>query len=192
MVVGCIVEWEDRILLCKRGIEPRYGMWTVPAGFMENGETTFEGAVRETLEEANARVQIDSLYALYNIPHINQVYLLFRARLLDAQFKAGAETLEVRLFRESEIPWEEIAFASIDAPTTGSMLHSGTWSVGARARRKCFVHTVVVMATPKYPDRSLARIPLSQRMRTDQVGDICTLELDDSLPLEKIVVTSIR
>ena len=113
MVVGCIVEWEDRLLLCKRGIEPRYGLWTVPAGYMENGETTLDGAIRETLEEANARIEIGQLYALYNIPHINQVYLLFRARLLDAQFKAGAETLEVRLFREVEIPWEEIAFASI-------------------------------------------------------------------------------
>jgi len=113
MVVGCIVEWADRILLCKRGIEPRYGLWTVPAGFMENGETTFGGAVRETLEEANARVEVGPLYALYNIPHINQVYILFRARLVDPDVSAGAETLEVRLFTEAEIPWEEIAFASI-------------------------------------------------------------------------------
>ena len=73
MIVGCIVEWEDKVLLCKRAIEPRYGLWTVPAGFMENGETTFQGAARETLEEANARVEIGQLYALYNIPHINQV-----------------------------------------------------------------------------------------------------------------------
>ena len=113
MVVGCIVEWEDRILLCKRAIEPRYGLWTVPAGFMENGETTFDGAKRETLEEAKARVEIDSLYALYNIPHISQVYMLFRARLLDPDIRAGAETLEVRLLSETEIPWEQIAFASI-------------------------------------------------------------------------------
>jgi ADP-ribose pyrophosphatase YjhB (NUDIX family) len=113
MVVGCIVEWQDRILLCRRAIEPRYGLWTVPAGFMENGETTFQGAIRETLEEANARVEIGQLYALYNIPHVNQVYLLFRARLLDASVTAGAETLEVRLFDESEIPWDQIAFASI-------------------------------------------------------------------------------
>ena len=113
MVVGCVVEWEDRILLCKRGIEPRYGLWTVPAGYMENGETTLEGAVRETLEEANARVEIGELYALYNIPHVNQVYILFRARLLDANVTAGAETLEVRLFSEPEIPWDQIAFASI-------------------------------------------------------------------------------
>jgi ADP-ribose pyrophosphatase YjhB (NUDIX family) len=113
MVVGCIVEHEDRILLCRRGIEPRHGYWTVPAGYMENGETTYQGALRETLEEANARVEIDSLYALYNIPHINQVYLLFRARLLDPKVSPGAETLEVGLFPEGEIPWDRIAFASV-------------------------------------------------------------------------------
>ena len=113
MVVGCIAEWEDRILLCRRAIEPRYGLWTVPAGYMENGETTQAGAIRETLEEANARVEIGTLYALYNIPHINQVYLLFRARLLDLDFEAGAETLEARLCAESEIPWDELAFATV-------------------------------------------------------------------------------
>jgi ADP-ribose pyrophosphatase YjhB (NUDIX family) len=113
MVVGCIPEWEDRILLCRRGIEPRHGLWTVPAGYMENGETTFAGAMRETLEEANARVEIEALYALYNIPHINQVYILFRARLLDTAYRPGAETLEARLFAEKDIPWEQIAFASV-------------------------------------------------------------------------------
>lgn len=113
MIVGCIPEWEDRILLCRRAIEPRIGLWTVPAGFMENGETTMQGAARETLEEANARIEIGPLYALYNIPHINQVYILFRARLLDTDFSAGAETLETRLFSEAEIPWEEIAFATV-------------------------------------------------------------------------------
>jgi len=113
MVVGCIVEWEDRILLCRRGIEPRHGMWTVPAGYLENGETTSQGAIRETLEEANARVEIGPLYALYNIPHISQVYILFRARLLDDRIKPGAETLEVKLFPEEEIPWERIAFATV-------------------------------------------------------------------------------
>ena len=113
MVVGCIPEWEDRILLCRRAIEPRHGLWTVPAGFMENGETTYQGAARETLEEANARVEVGPLYALYNIPHISQVYILFRARLLDTDFSAGAESLEVRLFTESEIPWDDIAFATV-------------------------------------------------------------------------------
>ena len=113
IIVGCIPEHEDRILLCKRAIEPRYGLWTVPAGFMENGETTFQGAARETLEEANARVDVGPLYALYNIPHINQVYVLFRARLLDLDFGAGAETLETRLVTEEEVPWSEIAFATV-------------------------------------------------------------------------------
>lgn len=113
MVVGCIPEWEDRILLCRRGIEPRHGLWTVPAGYMENGETTAQGAERETIEEANARIEMGPLYALYNIPHINQVYLLFRARLLDTDVRAGTETLDVRLMTESEIPWDEIAFASV-------------------------------------------------------------------------------
>ena len=113
MIVGCIAEWESRILLCRRAIEPRHGLWTVPAGFMENGETTAQGALRETLEEANARVEIGPLYAMYNIPHINQVYILFRARLLDLDFSAGTESLEVRLFEEAEVPWEQLAFATV-------------------------------------------------------------------------------
>ena len=113
MIVGCIAEWENRILLCRRAIEPRMGLWTVPAGFMENGETTAQGAARETLEEANARVEVGPLYAMYNIPHINQVYILFRARLLDLDFSAGTESLEVKLFDEADIPWEQIAFATV-------------------------------------------------------------------------------
>lgn len=115
MVVGCIPEWEDRILMCRRAIEPRLGFWTLPAGFMENGETTAQGAMREALEEAGARVEIHSLYALFNLPHIDQVYLLFRARLLDLEVNPGIESLEVRLFRESEIPWESLAFRTIRA-----------------------------------------------------------------------------
>ncbi|MCW5624713.1 MAG: NUDIX hydrolase [Burkholderiales bacterium] len=113
LVVGCICEWEDRILLCRRAIEPRYGLWTVPAGFMENGETTAEGAARETLEEANARVDGLTPYALYNIPHINQVYLLFRAQLLDLDFSPGAESLETRLASEADIPWDQLAFPTV-------------------------------------------------------------------------------
>ncbi len=115
LVVGCIPEWEDKILLCKRAIEPRHGFWTLPAGFMENGESTWEGAVRETLEEAGARVEILHLYSLINLPDINQVYLMFRARLLDLNFVAGEESLEVKLFNETEIPWNDLAFSTIRA-----------------------------------------------------------------------------
>ncbi len=116
MVVGCIPEWEDKILLCRRAIEPRSGWWTLPAGFMENSETLAEAAARETLEEACARVAIGSLYAVYSLPHISQVYLLFRARLLDLDFKPGIESLEVALFSEHEIPWDEMAFRVIHDP----------------------------------------------------------------------------
>jgi ADP-ribose pyrophosphatase YjhB (NUDIX family) len=116
MVVGCIPEWENRILLCRRAIEPRKGKWTLPAGFMENNETLAQGAARETLEEANARVEILDLYAAYSLPHISQVYLLFRAKLLDLDFSPGIESLEVSLFEERDIPWDEIAFQVIRIP----------------------------------------------------------------------------
>ncbi len=110
MVVGCIPEWEDRILLCRRAIEPRYGLWTLPAGFMENGESTMQAAARETREEANAEVEIGNLYSLYSLPHINQVYLIFRSRLLNTDYSPGIESLETRLFLETDIPWDTLAF----------------------------------------------------------------------------------
>lgn len=113
MVVGCLPVWQDKVLLCRRAIEPRLGLWTLPAGFMENGETTAEGAMRETLEEAGARVEIDSLYTLVNIPDIDQVYLLFLARLLDLDFAPGEESLEVGLFAEADIPWDLLAFRTV-------------------------------------------------------------------------------
>jgi ADP-ribose pyrophosphatase YjhB (NUDIX family) len=114
LVVGAIPEWEDgRILLCRRAIEPRHGLWTLPAGFMENGETTTEAAIRETLEETNARIAIGELYSMYNLPYINQVQLFFRARLLDLDFWPGAESLEVKLFEEQYIPWDELAFRPV-------------------------------------------------------------------------------
>ncbi|MBK7660102.1 MAG: NUDIX hydrolase [Betaproteobacteria bacterium] len=113
-VVGSVPEWEDgRILLCRRAIDPRHGKWTLPAGFMENGETAAEGAAREALEQANARVQVGELYTFYSLPHISQLYVFFRARLVDLDFSPGEESLEVRLFAESEIPWDELAFASV-------------------------------------------------------------------------------
>jgi ADP-ribose pyrophosphatase YjhB (NUDIX family) len=113
VVVGTLPEWEDRILLCRRAIEPRHGLWTLPAGFLENGETIFAGAARETLEEASARVDIGELYTMISLPQISQVYVMFRARLLDLDFAPGPESLEVRLFSEHEIPWEELAFRTI-------------------------------------------------------------------------------
>jgi len=113
MVIGSLPEWKDKILLCRRAIEPRLGLWTLPGGFMENGESTTQAAIRETLEEANARIEIGELYSMYSLPYINQVHLLFRARLLDLDFSPGIESLEVRLFGEAEIPWDEIAFRPI-------------------------------------------------------------------------------
>ena len=113
VVVGCLPEWEDRVLLCRRAIEPRHGLWTVPAGFLENNETVVAGAARETLEEASARVEVLAPYTMISLPHISQVYLLFRARLLDLDFSPGAESLEVRLYDEHEIPWEELAFRTV-------------------------------------------------------------------------------
>lgn len=110
IVAGCIPEWEDKILLCQRAIEPRVGLWTLPAGFMENNETTQDAAMRETREEANADVEITQLYALFNIPHISQVYLIFRARLLNLEFHPGLESLDVKLFDEKNIPWDNLAF----------------------------------------------------------------------------------
>lgn len=113
MVIGAIPEWEDKILMCRRAIEPRYGLWTLPGGFMENGETTTEAAIRETSEEANARIAVGEPYSMYSLPHINHVNILFRAKLLDTNFSPGQESLEVKLFTEAEIPWEEIAFRPV-------------------------------------------------------------------------------
>jgi ADP-ribose pyrophosphatase YjhB (NUDIX family) len=112
-VVGTLPVWEDRVLLCKRNIEPRYGMWTLPAGFMEIGETTEAGALRETDEEAGARVELQGLYTLLNVVHVSQVHFYYRARLLDTHFNPGFETIEARLFREDEIPWEQLAFRTV-------------------------------------------------------------------------------
>ena len=115
VVVGSIPEMGDKILLCRRAIEPCYGKWTLPAGYLENGETVTEGAEREAMEEACARIEILSPYALFNISAINQIYLMFRARLKDDKFKPGSESIEVKLFDEQEIPWDQIAFKVIKA-----------------------------------------------------------------------------
>jgi ADP-ribose pyrophosphatase YjhB (NUDIX family) len=110
MVVGCIIEEQGQILLCKRAIEPRYGYWTVPAGFLELGESTVQGAIRETHEEAGARVEVIAPYAHFDILHIGQAYIFYRARLLGPEISAGTESLEVKLVAPEDIPWGELAF----------------------------------------------------------------------------------
>jgi len=113
LVVGCVPEHERRILLCRRAIEPRYGYWTLPAGFMENDETAGQAALRETLEEAGARVELLAPFTLISVPHVNQVHLFYCARLLDLEFKPGEETLEVAMFDERAVPWKEMAFRTV-------------------------------------------------------------------------------
>jgi ADP-ribose pyrophosphatase YjhB (NUDIX family) len=113
MVVGSIPEHDGRILLCRRAIEPRLGTWTLPAGYLENGETVNACAEREAYEEACARLVELRPYILFNLCHINQMYLMFRARLADLKFSAGNESLDVRLFSEAEIPWRDLSFTAI-------------------------------------------------------------------------------
>ncbi len=113
IVAGTVPLFEDKILLCRRAIEPRYGYWTLPAGFMENSETTTEAAARETLEEALAEVTIDELYTIIHVPHIDQVHMFYRATMPTEQFGAGEESLETRLFKMDEIPWDELSFPTV-------------------------------------------------------------------------------
>jgi ADP-ribose pyrophosphatase YjhB (NUDIX family) len=112
-VVGTVPVWGDQVLLCRRAIEPRYGFWTLPAGFMELGESTDQGALRETVEEAGARVELEGLFTVLNVVRVGQVHLFYRARMLDTTLDPGPETLEARLFRESEVPWDELAFRTV-------------------------------------------------------------------------------
>jgi ADP-ribose pyrophosphatase YjhB (NUDIX family) len=143
IVAGCIAEWEGRILMCKRAIEPRYGLWTLPAGFMENGETTLQAAARESREEACAEVADLSLYGMFNLPHINQVYLLYRGRLIDGRAEAGAESLEVKLCTEQDIPWQSLAFP---------VMHETLISYYEDCKRGSFaVHTADLL---RMPDRT--------------------------------------
>ena len=112
-VVGTIPLWGDKVLLCKRNIEPRKGKWTLPAGFMELGETTAEGAARETVEEAGAQFEMQALFSLINVARVGQVHLFYRAKLLSPEFAPGTETQEAVLFDEADIPWDEIAFRTV-------------------------------------------------------------------------------
>jgi ADP-ribose pyrophosphatase YjhB (NUDIX family) len=141
LVLGTVPVWQDQVLLCRRAIEPRYGFWTLPAGFMEVGETTEQGALRETLEEAGARVQLQQLYSVIDVPHVEQVHLFFLGRLQDLNFAPGDESLEVKLFTEQEIPWQEIAFR-----TVGKTLK---WFFADRARGQFALHQDQVQYPPK-------------------------------------------
>jgi ADP-ribose pyrophosphatase YjhB (NUDIX family) len=113
VIAGCVPFHENKVLLCKRAIAPRSGFWTLPAGFLELGETTAQGALRETAEEANANAEVLDLYTFFSLPHISQIYLFYRARLTDLDFSPGEESLETALFEEHEIPWDELAFPVI-------------------------------------------------------------------------------
>jgi ADP-ribose pyrophosphatase YjhB (NUDIX family) len=113
IVVGAVATWEDKILLCKRAINPRKGYWTIPAGFLELHEAAAHGAIRETMEEAGAEIEIDALLAVYNVPRISQVQLIYRARLLKPEFSAGEESEAVELYEWDRIPWDELAFPSV-------------------------------------------------------------------------------
>lgn len=142
MVLGTVPVWEDgRVLLCRRAIEPRYGYWTLPAGFMENGETTGEGATRETMEEAGARIELQPLFSMLDVPHVQQVHLFYRARLLDLDFAPGPESLEVRLFEEHEVPWQDLAFRTV-AQTL-------RWFFEDRVNGGFEVHTGAIAYPPK-------------------------------------------
>lgn len=114
MVVGCLAhDASGNILLCRRAIEPQRGLWTLPAGFLENGESVEEGALRETREEANASLHHAVLYCMVSIPYVNQVFIIFRGLLVDSRFHPGLESLETALFGEQDIPWNELAFRTV-------------------------------------------------------------------------------
>jgi ADP-ribose pyrophosphatase YjhB (NUDIX family) len=112
-VVGTLPVWEDKVLLCRRNIEPQFGLWTLPAGFMEMGESTAEGAVRETIEEAGAHIELQDLYTVLNVVRVGQVHFFYRARLLDTHFDPGPETIEAQLFSQADLPWDELAFRTV-------------------------------------------------------------------------------
>jgi ADP-ribose pyrophosphatase YjhB (NUDIX family) len=141
IVAGCIPQWEDQILLCRRAIEPKSGLWTFPAGFMEIGESTEQAAVRETIEEAQAQVTLITLHSVLSLPHIGQVYIVFIGNLKTKQFGIGPESLDVRLFHPSDIPWDSIAFPVVKDALRRYVedLDKGEWTI----------HVADVPASPK-------------------------------------------
>lgn len=112
IIVGCLPIWEDKVMLCKRGIEPQYGMWNIPGGFMENDETVEIGAVREMVEETNGNVKVIGLHTVYTVLPVNQVHLHFLTELVDLNYSLTEESIDIQLFTERDIPWQDIAFAS--------------------------------------------------------------------------------
>ena len=149
VIVGCVPEWDDRILMCKRAIEPRLGLWTFPAGFLELGETSGQGAAREALEEARADVEIGELFAVINVPYVSQVYMIHRARMKEMRFGPTIESSEVVLMGEAEIPWDRIAFPTI--------FHSLKFFFADRASGARGVHTLDLTVRPRRPEQ--AEIP---------------------------------
>lgn len=142
IIVGCIPEWEDgRILMCRRAIEPRLGLWTFPAGFMEMGETSAQGAARETREESQADVEVGELLVMINVPYISQLYVVHRGRMRSAHHGPTPESTETRLMAEGEIPWEEIAFPTV--------LHSLRFFFEDRAAGRERIHTLELSHRPR-------------------------------------------
>ncbi|MGB1580783.1 MAG: NUDIX hydrolase [Nevskiales bacterium] len=140
VVVGCIPVWEDKILLCKRAIEPRLGYWTLPAGFLEHNETTSQAGARETWEEACAKVEVGELFSMINVPYIGQIHMFYRAELIKPEFSAGIESTDVKLVTEDEIPWDEIAFPTV--------AHTLRWFLEDRKAGKFQLHTHDILARP--------------------------------------------
>jgi len=161
MVVGCLVECEGKLLLCRRAIEPALGKWTPPAGYLELGEGSVAGAVRETYEEARAKVEVIGLQAYLDLPHIGQMYAFYRAKLERPEFEAGPESLDVALFDYDELPWDELAFPVVH--------YSLKLFLEDRERSSPAVHTGVLhwtgkgsrLDTKNYRLESHLRIPIA-------------------------------
>ena len=145
VIAGCVPVWEDRVLMCRRAIEPRLGKWTFPAGFLEMGETSGEGAARETLEESGAEVDIDDLFVVINVPYVSQIYAIYRGRMRSDKHHPTFESSETQLMREDEIPWDDIAFPTI--------WHSLKFFFADRAAGQTNFHALDLSRRPLDPSR---------------------------------------